>query len=115
MFDTICQVYRPEGTPLTDENGRLAIISVQIDRMSDEEVVQAKDAWSWHGDYGMKIITYHPYPQFQIQQEDVLIDLKNIDPDSPTTPKSGYRYVVKNRPKLYVSHQLLLTDTIPGR
>jgi hypothetical protein len=119
MWDTYVTIQRPEGTQLTGIDGRSAQhLPVQVQQMSESQVVNAKQAYELIGPlYLFKIITLGWFSTSLIVQEDILIDEIYDDPD--TTVNLGvatkYKYRVVARPKNFpYDHQEVLCNVIVG-
>jgi Ni,Fe-hydrogenase I cytochrome b subunit len=100
---TYVTVYRPETQQLVQH------LPVQVDQMSERELVDHASLNQWHVVDTWRIYTlYLPTPAYQLQRGDVLKDEMTINPDSSGKP---YTYRIVGLVKTYDDHQECIAET----
>lgn len=108
MRETTVSVYRPEGTLLASG------IRVQVDQLSDQEMVELAGFYDWRGVDRFRIYTLDWNPTTLIARGDLLVDERFTD--EATSGGQYFRYRVVSRPKTFDrSYQAMLCDVTVGQ
>lgn len=105
MRETTVSVYRPEGTLL------VSAIRVQVDQLSDAEMVTLAAVYDFHGEDRYRVYTLDWNANSLIERGDLLVDERFTD----EMTGQPFRYRVVSRPKSFDrSYQVMLVEVPVG-